>query len=61
MERAGLDVSTKNGGVSMKVPEQFSAILDVATVNGGMSVKLPNTQARPVDHRLNLTLGSADR
>ena len=55
----GLDVTTKNGGVSMKVPEQFSAQLDVATVNGGMSVKLPNArQAQRGDHKLNLTLGS---
>lgn len=55
----GLDVSTKNGGVSIKVPEQFSAQLDVATVNGGMSVKLPNAQqAQRGDHKLNLTLGS---
>jgi DUF4097 and DUF4098 domain-containing protein YvlB len=55
----GLDVTTKNGGVSMKVPENFSAQLDVSTVNGGMSVKLPNAQqARRGDHNLNLTLGS---
>ena len=55
----GLDVTTKNGGVSMKVPEQFSAQLDVATVNGGMSVKLPNAQPlRRGDHTLNMTLGS---
>jgi hypothetical protein len=54
----GLDVSTTNGGVSMKVPEQFSAVLDVATVNGGMSVKLPNAQIRRADRNMNVTLGS---
>jgi DUF4097 and DUF4098 domain-containing protein YvlB len=54
----GLDVSTKNGGVSMKVPEQFSAVLDVATVNGGMSVKLPNAQVKRADHNVSVTLGS---
>jgi hypothetical protein len=53
----GMDVSTQNGGVSMKVPDQFSAILDVATVNGGTSVKLPNVQGRG-SNKLNLTLGS---
>ena len=54
----GLDVSTQNGGVSMKVPEQFSAVLDVATVNGGMSVKMPNAQYKHTDHKINMTLGS---
>lgn len=55
----GLDVATTNGGVSMKVPETFSAQLDLSTVNGGMSVKLPNAQqARRGDHKLNMTLGS---
>jgi hypothetical protein len=53
----GLDVSTQNGGVSLKVPEQFSAQLDVATVNGGMSVKMPNVQGKSTN-KLNLTLGS---
>lgn len=54
----GMDVSTKNGGISLKVPERFSALLDVATVNGGMSVRLPETQMRGGEHRMNVTLGS---
>jgi DUF4097 and DUF4098 domain-containing protein YvlB len=54
----GLDVSTKNGGVSLKVPDQFSALLDLATVNGGMSVKMPNAQVRRGEHNMSLTLGS---
>jgi DUF4097 and DUF4098 domain-containing protein YvlB len=54
----GLDVSTQNGGVSLKVPDQFSAILDVATVNGGMNVKLPNAQVKRAEHTMNVTLGS---
>jgi hypothetical protein len=54
----GLDVSTQNGGVSLKVPEQFSALLDLATVNGGMSVKMPNTPIRHGEHNMSLTLGS---
>ena len=55
----GLDVSTQNGGVSMKVPETFSALLDIGTINGGMSVKMPNTPAtRRGENHLNMTLGS---
>jgi len=54
----GLDVTTNNGGVSMKVPGQFSALLDVATVNGGMKVSLPNAQITRGDHHLSLTLGT---
>jgi DUF4097 and DUF4098 domain-containing protein YvlB len=54
----GLDVTTSNGGVSMKVPEQFSALLDVGTINGGMNVRLPNAAVRNGDHHLSLTLGT---
>jgi DUF4097 and DUF4098 domain-containing protein YvlB len=55
----GLDVSTSNGGVSMKVPEQFSALLDVATVNGGMSIKMPNApQLLKGEHHFNATVGT---
>ncbi len=53
----GLDVATKNGGVSVNVPEKFSALLDLATVNGGVSVRLPNAP-KAVGGRLNGTLGS---
>jgi len=55
----GLDVTTSNGGVSMKVPEQFSALLDVATVNGGMNVRLPNApQLQRGQNHFSLTLGA---
>jgi len=56
----GIDISTNNGGVSMKVPDHLSALLDVSTVNGGMSVRLPNAlqMQRSDRHQLNLTLGS---
>jgi len=54
----GVDVTTNNGGVSIKVPEQFSALLDVSTVNGGMNIKLPNARLRSGDHQFSLTLGT---
>ena len=53
----GLDVSTSNGGVSLNVPDQFSALLDVATVNGGMKVGLPNAPSTR-DHHVSMTLGA---
>jgi DUF4097 and DUF4098 domain-containing protein YvlB len=53
----GLDVSTTNGGVSMKVPEKFSATLDLGTVNGGVAVNLPSAP-RAVNGKLNGTVGS---
>jgi len=33
----GLDVGTRNGGISMSVPESFNAQLDAETVNGGVT------------------------
>ncbi|MDE3199229.1 MAG: hypothetical protein KGN84_22960, partial [Acidobacteriota bacterium] len=55
----GLDVTTENGGVSMKVPDAFSALLDVATVNGGMNVRMPNAPLiRRGDNHFNVTLGA---
>jgi len=54
----GLDVTTNNGGVSMNVPEQFSALLDVATVNGGMNVRLPNAHVSRGQNHFSMTLGS---
>jgi hypothetical protein len=54
----GLDVSTTNGGVSLRVPEQFSALLDLSTVNGGISVKLPNAAFARSGRQVTMTLGS---
>jgi DUF4097 and DUF4098 domain-containing protein YvlB len=34
----GLNVKTTNGGVSMSVPDNYSARLEASTVNGGMKV-----------------------
>ena len=55
---SGMDISTQNGVVSMKVSEQFSALLDLATVNGGMNVRLPNAQLQRGQHRFNMAVGS---
>ena len=54
----GLDVSTQNGGVNIKVPEQFSAQFEASTVNGGMNVGLPNVNVNKRDREVKLMLGS---
>lgn len=37
----GLDVQTNNGGVRLRIPENYSARLESGTVNGGFSIDLP--------------------
>jgi Putative adhesin len=40
---AGLDVETSNGGVRLRIPEQYSARLEASTDNGGLQVDFPVT------------------
>ncbi len=54
----GLDVETTNGGVSLWVPEGYSAELTTGTVNGGLNVDFPMTVQGRVDKRLHTTLGA---
>ena len=53
-----LDVSTTNGGVSMSVPENYSAHLETGTVNGSVSVDLPVTVQGRITRELAVNLGS---
>ena len=52
-----MNVSTVNGGVSMAVPEQYSARLETQTVNGRVSVDFPITVQGNIDKDLSFTLG----
>ena len=54
----GVDLETTNGGVTIVVPERYSARLETATVNGGMNVDFPITVQGMVGRRLSTTLGS---
>lgn len=54
----GLDVTTRNGGVDLRVPEGYSARLDAGTNNGGFSVDFPVTVQGRVGRELVTTLGS---
>ena len=53
----GLDVETSNGGIRLRLPEQYSARLEAGTVNGGISVDLPVTIQGRIDREINTNLG----
>jgi len=53
-----LDVRTTNGGVSMAVPENYSAHLQTGTVNGSISVDFPITVQGSLTKELAVNLGS---
>jgi hypothetical protein len=55
---AGLRASTVNGGISLHLPNQYSAQLDAATVNGGVSVSFPVAEQGDVGKHLNVSIGS---
>jgi len=53
----GLDVRTTNGGVTLRIPEGYSADLETGTVNGGIDVDFPVTVQGRIGRTLNATLG----
>ncbi|HLH39066.1 MAG TPA: DUF4097 family beta strand repeat-containing protein [Bryobacteraceae bacterium] len=55
---AKLDARTTNGGVNLKMPENYSAHLETATVNGHLSMDLPVTMRGEIGKRLATDIGS---
>jgi hypothetical protein len=53
----GLDVSTTNGGVDLRIPKDYSAELITGTVNGGIHVDFPITVRGSIGKRLRTSLG----
>jgi DUF4097 and DUF4098 domain-containing protein YvlB len=54
----GMDVRTTNGGVTLMVPDAYSAELEVGTTNGGIDIDFPVTiQGRIGRRQLSTTLG----
>jgi hypothetical protein len=54
----GLNVKTTNGGLSVSVPNNYSAHLDTGTVNGGFSVSPSIAEVARGTRQLSLNLGS---
>jgi DUF4097 and DUF4098 domain-containing protein YvlB len=52
-----LDIRTTNGGVKMRVPEDYSARLETRTTNGGLDIDFPVTVQGRIGHELSTTLG----
>jgi len=54
----GLDAETTNGGISLNIPEHYSAHLETGTVNGGIEVNFPITIQGDIKHHLATDIGS---
>ena len=55
---AGLDVETSNGGVRLRIPEQYSARLEASTDNGGMNVDFPVTMQGRITREISTNIGA---
>ena len=53
----GLDLRTTNGGVRLRVPEDYSARLETRTVNGGLDIDFPVTVTGRIGKEISTTLG----
>lgn len=54
----GLDVQTSNGGVRLRLPEQYSAQLEAGTVNGGINIDFPVPVQGRIDREVNTSIGA---
>jgi hypothetical protein len=54
----GLDVQTNNGGVHLRIPEQYSAHLETGTVNGGFNIDFPLTVQGRIDRQVSADIGA---
>lgn len=59
-EGQGMDVTTVNGGISLAVPQNFSAQLEAETGNGGINSDLPMVlpASNRREHRMVTTMGA---
>ena len=56
-EGTGLDLKTTNGGVRLRVPEDYSARLETGTVHGGIDIDFPVTVQGRIGREFSTTLG----
>jgi hypothetical protein len=57
-EGSGLDVETTNGGIRLRIPEDYSARLETGTVHGGIDIDFPVTLQGRIGRELSTTLGA---
>ena len=57
-EGSGLDVETRNGGVRLDLPSNYSAELETGTTNGRINIDFPVTVQGRIGRHLTTTLGS---
>lgn len=55
---AGLDVQTRNGGVKLAIPSNYSAHLETGTVNGHIQIDFPVTVQGSIGKSFSTDLGS---
>jgi Toastrack DUF4097 len=55
---AGLDVETRNGGIRLTLPANYSADLETGTTHGRLSVDFPMTVQGSIGRSLTTTLGA---
>jgi len=54
---AGLDAETRNGPITLEVPNGYSAKLETGTVNGPMNFRIPVTVRGRISRRIQTELG----
>ncbi|MFQ5571154.1 MAG: DUF4097 domain-containing protein [Rhodothermales bacterium] len=57
----GMDVTTTNGGITIIVPDEYSARLETRTVNGRLEVDFPVLVQGRIDRRITTELGRGGR
>jgi len=55
------DVSTTNGGVTIRVPSTYSAHLETGTVNGGVRIDFPVTVQGEINRNIAVDLGAGGK
>ncbi len=60
-EGEGLNVKTTNGGVSLKIPEGYSAQLETGSVNGRLKFDFPVTVKGRLDRNISTRLGEGGK
>ena len=53
----GLQAETTNGGITLNIPDHYSAHLETGTVNGGIEVNFPITVQGDIKHHLATDIG----